>query len=78
MNQWKFFDITHREHIICNPISVEKLEQLIALLRLKPGARVLEIATGKVSSSSGWRKVWHCRNRDRSLAALYLRCSEKT
>jgi SAM-dependent methyltransferase len=28
-------------------MSVEKLEQLIALLRLEPGARVLEIATGK-------------------------------
>jgi len=47
MNQWKFFDITHREHVFCNPISVEKIEQLIALLRLKPGAQVLEIATGK-------------------------------
>jgi SAM-dependent methyltransferase len=47
MDLWKFFDITHREHVICNPISVEKLEQLISLLRLRPGARVLDIATGK-------------------------------
>ena len=47
MDQWKFYDITHREHILCNPMSVEKLEELIALLRLKSGARVLEIAAGK-------------------------------
>jgi SAM-dependent methyltransferase len=47
MDMWKFFDITHREHILCNPTSLEKIEQLITLLRLKPDARVLEIATGK-------------------------------
>ena len=47
MDMWKFFNITHQEHIICNPMSLEKLEQLIALLPLKPGARVLDIATGK-------------------------------
>ncbi len=47
MDNWKFYDITHREHVLCNPMNLEKFEQLIALLRLKPGARVLEIATGK-------------------------------
>jgi SAM-dependent methyltransferase len=47
MDQWKYFDITHREHVICNPTSVEKIDELIALLRLKPGAKVLDIATGK-------------------------------
>jgi hypothetical protein len=47
MDRWKFFDITHRHHVLCNPMSIEKLEELIALLRLGPGAQVLEIATGK-------------------------------
>ena len=47
MDMWKFFDITHREHILCNPMSIEKFEQLIALVHLRPDARVLEIATGK-------------------------------
>ena len=47
MDRWKYFDITHREHVICNPISVEKIDELITLLRLKPGARALDIATGK-------------------------------
>ncbi len=47
MDMWKFYNITHREHILCNPMSLEKLEELIALLPLQPGARVLDIATGK-------------------------------
>ena len=47
MDNWRFFDITHREHILCNPMSIEKFEQLVALVRLRPGACVLDIATGK-------------------------------
>jgi SAM-dependent methyltransferase len=47
MDKWKFFDITHREHVICNPMSIEKFEQLVALVRLRSDAHVLEIATGK-------------------------------
>lgn len=47
MDTWKFFDITHKEHIICNPSSLEKYQQLIDLLRLPSGANVLEIAMGK-------------------------------
>jgi len=47
MDMWKFYGITHREHVLCNPMSVDKFQELIALLRLEPGDRVLEIATGK-------------------------------
>jgi len=47
MEQWKFFDITHREHVYCNPMSVAKFEELIALLRLEPENRALDIASGK-------------------------------
>lgn len=47
MDIWKFYDITHEEYIVCNPTSLEKLDELIGLLRLKPGARVIEIASGK-------------------------------
>ncbi len=47
MDIWKFFDITHKEHIICNPTSLPRYQRLISLLRLKTGARVVEIATGK-------------------------------
>jgi SAM-dependent methyltransferase len=47
MDRWKYFDITHRDHIVCNPLSVAKLEELVGLLALPAGARVLDIACGK-------------------------------
>ena len=47
MDKWRFFDITHREHLLCNPMSAAKFEELLSLLRLEAGDRVLEIATGK-------------------------------
>jgi SAM-dependent methyltransferase len=47
MDSWKYFDITHREHVICNPTSEEKLSRLVGLLRLPPAAQVVDIACGK-------------------------------
>ena len=47
MDIWKFYDITHREHVICNPTSEEKLACLVELLRLPSGAQVVDIACGK-------------------------------
>jgi SAM-dependent methyltransferase len=47
MDRWKFFDITHRDHVLCNPLSEAKLDEMVALLDLAPGARVLDIACGK-------------------------------
>ena len=47
MDMWKFYDITHREHTICNPTSGEKLDHLVGQLRLDAGARVIDIACGK-------------------------------
>lgn len=47
MDLWKFYDITHREHAICNPISEEKLGHLVELLRLPVDVRVVDIACGK-------------------------------
>ena len=47
LNTWKFYDITHRDHVVCNPTSVGKLDELIGLLDLGPEPRVLDIASGK-------------------------------
>jgi SAM-dependent methyltransferase len=47
MDIWKFFDITHTEHVICNPTSEEKVARLVQLLRLPAGASVVDIACGK-------------------------------
>src|SRR3990172_8403994 len=47
MDTWKFFDITHREHVVCNPTSEDKLARLVGLLRLPAKALVVDIACGK-------------------------------
>lgn len=47
MDTWKFYDITHREHVVCNPTSEEKLARLVGLLRLPTNAQVVDIACGK-------------------------------
>ena len=47
MDTWKFYDITHREHVICNPTSEAKLMSLVELLRLPTHAQVVDIACGK-------------------------------
>lgn len=47
MDMWKFFDITHREQVVCNPMSEGKIARLVELLRLPTDARVADIACGK-------------------------------
>lgn len=47
MDTRKFYDITHREHIICNPISEDKVARLVELLELPNNAQVVDIACGK-------------------------------
>ncbi|MFO7587461.1 MAG: class I SAM-dependent methyltransferase [Gemmatimonadota bacterium] len=47
MDIWKFYDITHREHVVCNPTSEEKLARLVELVRLPTDARAVDIACGK-------------------------------
>jgi SAM-dependent methyltransferase len=44
---WKRWAILHTAHRLCNPLSEAKVDELLALLRLEPGARVLDIACGK-------------------------------
>ena len=47
MDTWKFYEITHREHVVCNPTSEDKLARLVELLRLPTDAQVVDIACGK-------------------------------
>ena len=47
METWKFYDLTHHDHVLCNPLSEPKLDEMIRLLDLPRGARVLDIACGK-------------------------------
>lgn len=47
MDIWKFYSVTHRYHVVCNPMSTVKLDELIELLKLNLGSAVLDIACGK-------------------------------
>jgi SAM-dependent methyltransferase len=47
MDTWKYYDITHSLHLICNPILPEKFERLCSLLTLNKDSNVLDIACGK-------------------------------
>ncbi|MHA2070323.1 MAG: SAM-dependent methyltransferase [Candidatus Thorarchaeota archaeon] len=47
MDTWKYFDITHKHHLFCNPFSKTKFERFCSLLKLQSSAHVLDIACGK-------------------------------
>lgn len=47
MDIWKYYDITHTGHQICNPTSDEKLSTLVQLVRLPVGGSAVDIACGK-------------------------------
>ena len=47
MDMWKYYDITHRNHIICNPTSEAKLSELMDLVLLDRGRQVVDVACGK-------------------------------
>ena len=60
MDLWKYFAIGHERHIYCNPLSEAKADELIALLALRDGARVLDIACGKAEFLVRTAKRWKC------------------
>jgi SAM-dependent methyltransferase len=47
MDRWKYFDVVHQAHLFWNPLSEAKVAELIAMLPLPRGPRVLDIACGR-------------------------------
>jgi SAM-dependent methyltransferase len=45
LNIWKYYHITHGQHIVLNPLLPEKMDRICRLL--SPGGRVLDMACGK-------------------------------
>jgi len=54
MDQWLFYEATHRDHLYCNPISGDGIEELEQVLALQPGMRVLDIACGHAEMLVGF------------------------
>ncbi len=52
MDMWKYYGITHTDHTVMNPLSLEKTRELVGLLRLPEGGRVLDVACGKADSTA--------------------------
>ena len=46
MDIWFYFDVTHALHEFCNPIRASRVDELGAVLDLRPGMRLLDIASG--------------------------------
>ena len=47
MDRWKYYDVTLRDHRFCNPLNARTVDELVEVVRLAPGSRVLDIACGK-------------------------------
>jgi SAM-dependent methyltransferase len=57
---WKYFAIGHAGHVVCNPLSEAKLDELIELLEIPPGGRLLDIACGKAELLLRCARRWSC------------------
>ena len=77
MDTWKFYDITHREHAVCNPTSEEKLARLVELLRLPTGAQVVDIACGKGEFLIRLAEVYGARGTGIDLSPFFITEAER-
>ena len=46
MDRARFSNIAHADHVFANPLGEEKIERLLALMALRPGASVLDVGCG--------------------------------
>lgn len=73
MDIWKYYDVTHRFHTICNPLSLEKIGRLIDLLRLGKDSEILDIATGKGEFLFRAVEQYGCRGVGVELSPFYVK-----
>ncbi len=46
MDDWFYYDVLHRLHRYCNPVSDDAVDELVTVVAPRPGMRVLDIACG--------------------------------
>ena len=61
VDRWKYFTIGHKNHLLCNPTSEAKVDELIELLDLSDDAHVLDMACGKGEILRRIVQRWSCR-----------------
>lgn len=69
----RIFNITESAHRIHNPITPEKLATLGAALRLKPGARVLDLGSGSGEMLCTWARDHGITGTGIDMSALFTR-----
>jgi len=77
MDTWKFYNIIHREHLVCNPISEEKLTRLVELLSLPTDAQVVDIACGKGEFLIRLAETYSARGTGIDISPFYIADAEK-
>jgi len=77
MDKLKFYDITHREHVVCNPTSEEKLMHLVELLRLPANAQVVDIACGKGEFLIRLAEAYGIRGTGIDISPFYIADAER-
>ena len=60
MDIWKFFAVGHERHVFCNPLSDARVDELIELLELSEGSRVLDVGCGKGEFLVRTAMRWKC------------------
>lgn len=77
MDTWKFYDITHREHVVCNPMSEAKLARLVGLLRLPANASVVDIACGKGEFLMRLAETYGARGLGIDISPFFIAAAER-
>lgn len=72
MDLMKFFAVGHANHVLCNPTSEAKLDELIGLLDLPAEARLLDIACGKAELMVRTARRYGCRGVGVDLSADFV------
>ena len=47
LERFRYYDISHRNHVLCNPTAIPKLDTMVELLHIPPNGKLLDIACGK-------------------------------
>jgi len=77
MDILKYYDITHGQHLICNPFSEKTLDELINLMDLESNSKILEIASGKAEFVIRIIEKYRCQGTAVDISPYHIRDARK-